>query len=121
MAQKTILVVEDDQGYQDLMTALLGSEFAVRLSDSAADAFRLIQEGGATLVLLDLALMGASGFDLLEKMKAASLTEQIPVVICSCSSDPQTKKRAADLGAAGFLPKPFKNDVLLGLVRSLVA
>ncbi|HEX7440984.1 MAG TPA: response regulator transcription factor, partial [Caldimonas sp.] len=67
-------------------------------------------EGGFDLILLDLRLGDADGFDLLTELRAA--WPAVPVVVVSASDRSADVIRAIDLGAMGFVPKRASNETL---------
>lgn len=69
--------------------------------DSLRELLREI--GSADLVLLDLAMPGASGFSGLVSIRAEF--PDTPVIVVSASEDPATIRKCIDLGASGFIPK----------------
>ena len=73
----------------------------------------------ADLMLLDLGLPGADGFTLLEELRNAYPT--IPVVVLSGSESREDVTRALSLGAMGYIPKRYSNDVLIGALRLVLS
>jgi DNA-binding NarL/FixJ family response regulator len=71
------------------------------------------------LVLLDLSLPDANGFEVLHQLREQH--PGIPVVVLSATEDADTVMRALDDGAMGFIPKTSSNDVLLGALRLVLA
>jgi DNA-binding NarL/FixJ family response regulator len=71
------------------------------------------------LVLLDLTLPDANGFEVLHQLRDQH--PGIPVVVLSATDDAATVMRALDDGAMGFIPKTSSNDVLLGALRLVLA
>ena len=67
------------------------------------------------LILLDLSLPDANGFEVLHQLREQH--PGIPVVVLSATDDPASVMRALDDGAMGFIPKTSSNDVLLGALR----
>jgi DNA-binding response OmpR family regulator len=113
----TVLIVEDDHS----MAQLLKERFAdagyqVQIACTAAEAARALQQSLPDIITLDICLPDADGLRLLEEIKADQLTKLIPVVAIS-SSDEQ--RRAKDLGAAAFFPKPVNFKQLFRLVECL--
>jgi DNA-binding NarL/FixJ family response regulator len=90
---------------------------------SAASAHETLIEATANpdlnLVLLDLSLPDANGFEVLHQLREAH--PGIPVVVLSATDDAATVMRALDDGAMGFIPKTSSNDVLLGALRLVLA
>ncbi len=71
------------------------------------------------LILLDLSLPDANGFEVLHQLREQH--PGIPVVVLSATDDAATVMRALDDGAMGFIPKTSSNDVLLGALRLVLA
>ncbi|MBM3344518.1 MAG: response regulator transcription factor [Betaproteobacteria bacterium] len=71
------------------------------------------------LVLLDLSLPDANGFEVLHQLREAH--PGIPVVVLSATDDAATVMRALDDGAMGYIPKTSSNDVLLGALRLVLS
>jgi DNA-binding NarL/FixJ family response regulator len=71
------------------------------------------------LVLLDLALPDADGFDVLRELRERH--PSFPVVVLSASERAEVVMRALDAGAMGFIPKTSPNEVLLGALRLVLS
>lgn len=71
------------------------------------------------LVLLDLALPDADGFEVLRELRERH--PSFPVVVLSASERADTVMRALDAGAMGFIPKTSPNEVLLGALRLVIS
>ena len=113
-----VLLVEDDPNIVDLVRAnLLARGFTVVVSRTGQDAVALIRDSGADLVLLDLMLPGADGFDLCRDIRAESL---VGIIVVSARRGEQDKVRALNLGADDYLTKPFGVDELLARMTALL-
>lgn len=98
----------------------LGEGVKVQGADSAAQARQLLKERqDYDLVLLDLALGDASGFDVLEEFRAQY--PALPVVVISASDRASDVIRAIDQGAMGFVPKRTSNEVLAQALRLVMS
>jgi DNA-binding NarL/FixJ family response regulator len=88
---------------------------------SAQAARQTLKAGDAEfdLVLLDLNLGDANGFDLLSELREAY--PSLPVVVVSASDRASDVIRAIDLGAMGFVPKRATNDTLLEALRLVMS
>ena len=94
----------------------LGEDVQVLGADSAAQARDTLKSRqDFDLVLLDLNLGDASGFDVLEEFRAQY--PSLPVVVISASDRASDVIRAIDQGAMGFIPKRTGNDVLALLLQ----
>jgi CheY-like chemotaxis protein len=69
------------------------------------------------IVLLDIGMPGGSGLMTLERLKSATLTEAIPVVVVSGSEDPELPAKVKEMGAVGFVKKPVAAEALVQAVE----
>lgn len=104
----SILVVDDQQDLQELLTRILAKEgYSV---DSAADgeeALGKLRERSFNLVLTDVKMPGLNGFDLIQLIKKEF--PSIGVIVMTAYGDSYTVKDALLLGADEYITKPFKS------------
>ncbi len=79
-------------------------------TESASQAFEMLENLTPSLILLDVMLPRQDGWEVLQRLKTNPATAHIPVVICSILNEPGL---AAALGADGYLRKPVTQDALL--------
>ena len=70
-------------------------------------AFELAQQSRPDLVLLDLHLPGMSGEDVLERLRADPITQDVPVIVVSADATKGRVKRLLASGANAYLTKPL--------------
>ena len=110
------LVVEDDPATRALEEIVLEADgFAVLTAKNGEEGIQLARECCPAVILLDLALPTASGFDVLKTLKGTSDTAPIPVVLISAYAS--LVEDCATRGAAGCVQKPFDIDELVAEVR----
>lgn len=98
----------------------LGENVVVTVADSAEAARdTLLQHGDFDLVLLDLQLGDASGFDVLDEFRSTYPT--LPVVVMSASDKSSDVIRSIDQGAMGFVPKRTGTEILSQALRLVMA
>jgi len=101
-----ILWVEDDSGIASLYIVRMGMEgFTVRHCEDGEKALAALEEFTPDLILLDLMLPGASGFDVLEKLRQMPKTANTKVVVLSALGRPEEIERATKLGSNEFIVK----------------
>jgi len=112
----TVLVIDDEPVLQDVLGTLLrGAGFEVHSAMSAEEGLQQIREEEIDVVLLDLMLPDRSGLDLLPEIKTHD--PHLPVVVITAYSSVESAIEAMRLGAFHYVPKPFKNEEVLHLVR----
>jgi two-component system response regulator RegX3 len=111
-----ILIVEDDRAIAELVATYLGRDGAiVELASSAEEAENRVALASPDLVLLDLGLPGANGFEFLRRFREKSIA---PVIIVSARESDEDKLEGLGLGADDFVSKPFSPRVLTARVQA---
>jgi signal transduction histidine kinase/DNA-binding response OmpR family regulator len=113
---RRILVVEDDPAAAALLGDYLAEDgYTFEFAASGEHALQRAIEDPPAVICLDVALAGElDGWDVLAKLKANDSTAQIPVIVCTGRNG---RDRAAALGTADFITKPFSEK----LIREAVA
>ncbi len=111
-----VLVIDDEEVLQDVLTALLRKEGHTTVSAmSGEEGLEALEREEVDLVLLDLMLPGIPGMQVLREIRQRD-PEQVVVVITAYSSI-ETAIAAMREGAFHYIPKPFKNEEVLLTVR----
>jgi two-component system, NtrC family, response regulator PilR len=111
-----ILVVDDEEVLQDVLTFLIRKEGYNPLSAmSGEEALRILEREEVDLVLLDLMLPGMHGMDVLREIRRRD-PDQVVIVITAFSSI-ESAVAAMREGAFHYIPKPFKNEEVLLTIR----
>jgi len=74
------------------------------------EALKTLEANSVDLLLTDINMPKMNGLDLLRHLKSDPRLKQIPVIIISTESGQSTVMEAVELGAAGFIRKPFTSD-----------
>src|SRR4029077_19166586 len=113
---KTVLIVDDDEGMRDTLTAILKREYRVLRVASGEAALPVLTREDIDLVLLDVRLPGISGFEVLRIIKENySLIE---VIMISAITEIETAVQAMKHGAYHYINKDFDYDQLRSLARN---
>src|ERR1700736_5827356 len=113
---KTVLIVDDDEGMRDTLTAILKLEYRVLRVGSGEAALPVLNKEDVDLMLLDVRLPGISGFEVLRIVKENySLVE---VIMISAINEVETAVQAMKHGAYHYITKDFDYDQLRSLVKN---
>lgn len=118
--KQRILFIEDEIGYQEFAQALLSSDYDLAVCATAEEAMGKIDSEHWDLIISDINMFGMTGFEVINRLKQMGKLDQCPVLLCSSQGDPATKARSAEMGAAGFVAKPFQIDLLLNMIRAFL-
>ena len=115
-----VLVVDDDADMVVFLARLLQSEgMVVETAADGASALARVSAAPPDLVLLDVMMPGASGFDVCRQLKGDEATALIPVVLVTSLEDSESRVRGIEAGADDFLSKPVKREELVARVKTL--
>ena len=118
-----ILVVDDIAENRYLLVALLsGHGYEVETAADGAEALAVARARPPALVVTDVLMPVMDGFELCRRWKGDPELARIPFLVYTATyTDPRDEELALQLGADRFLLKPQKVEVLLSVVRELLA
>jgi len=85
-----------------------------------AEGLEAVRRAHPSLVLLDVMMPGVDGWGVAEQLAADDETREIPVVFLSARASHEDRLRAQELGAVGYVVKPFDPVELAGVVRDVL-
>ena len=111
-----ILIIDDEAGIRDSLETLLTLEgFRVEMAADGQAGLDQLTRHSYDLLLLDLALPGESGIDLLPRIR--SLAPDLPIIMITAYGTVNNVVDAIRAGAANFIQKPWDNEKLLADIR----
>lgn len=122
-AEKTkykILIVEDSLFNQMVLRKILESRYTIVTSTTAEDALAKVHTFEPHLILLDIILPDANGFDVLVTLKQSEDTRNIPVIIITGLDSDEDEEKGFLLGAVDYIKRPFKNAIVLARVNTQI-
>ena len=122
MATTRVLIAEDEPHLVEALSFVLEREgFAVSAVLDGAALLPHLRSERPDIVILDLMLPGASGFELLRQIRADPALRTLPVMILTAKGQVQDRRTAEEIGADAFMTKPFSNRDVVEQVRRLTA
>ncbi len=120
---KKILIVEDEKILGEMYyDKFIQAGFEVILAHSAEEGIEVVSKEKPDLILLDILLPRANGVSFLAKLRKIPEFSSIPVVVFSNFDDPETKKKALQLGIKEYLIKTnFTPQEIVEKVKSYLA
>lgn len=117
-----ILVADDEPHIRRILTTLLeAAHFEVDpVADGPTALEHLQGEDGYDLVLLDIMMPGATGLEVLDRMRTLEHRKGVPVVILTAKGQDADRDEAFNLGADDFVTKPFSPKKLLARIDEIL-
>ncbi|MBT8435473.1 MAG: response regulator transcription factor [Gammaproteobacteria bacterium] len=113
------IVIEDDVDIQQQIVTRLKSEgFAVDSADNGADGLYLVQEYPADVAIIELGLPKMSGLEVINQIRDQA--NKIPILILTARGRWQDKVEGLDAGADDYLVKPFHHEEMMARIRVLI-
>jgi CheY-like chemotaxis protein len=118
---KTVLVVDDHGPIRALVrTSLENAGFSVLEAADGDEALASVRAARPDLILLDIMMPRVSGWEVTAALLADRSTDEIPIVFISARTEVADRLRAFELGAHGYVSKPFDPDVLTETVSTVL-
>jgi CheY-like chemotaxis protein len=116
-----VLIVDDVMLIQRYVADILEQLGATcTFAEDGAAAIIKARTEPIDLIILDLAMPIMTGWEFLREIRRDPRTAAIPVVVITAHGQSGIAQEVADLGAEGYLEKPFRRDQLLALVAPLL-
>ena len=119
MNNAAILVIEDDEGIQDMLSYSLEPDgFKLYPAYTAKDGWENIESKQIDLVLLDWMLPDRSGIDLLHRIR--KYHSQLPVIMITARAEEEDRVLGLDVGADDYITKPFSVRELKSRIQAVL-
>jgi chemosensory pili system protein ChpA (sensor histidine kinase/response regulator) len=116
-----IQVVDDSLSIRKVLSsALEKAGFRVRTSKDGQEALETIQQNAPDLIVMDIEMPRMDGYQLTAILKSDAAFNAIPIVMLTSRAGLKHRQKAEEVGADGFLVKPYKEEELLGIVSELL-
>lgn len=115
-----ILVVDDDAGMRAaLMKVLRSYGFRCQSAADGEEMLDILDRNEIDLVLLDVMMPGANGFDLCRHLRSTG-HGTVPIIMISARGEEADRVAGLELGADDYIAKPFSESELLARVRAML-
>ena len=118
-----VMIVDDEPINIEVTQVYLEEAGYWRFSSTSEplEVMALLASDRPDVLLLDLNMPNMSGFDILERMEAENILQDVPTIVLTSSTDAATKLKALELGATDFLAKPVDPSELVLRVKNTLA
>lgn len=122
MAQKQILIVEDNELNRAMLSEILSDSYKVVEAENGQEALDILEQkrDNIDLILLDVMMPVMDGYTFLDRVKKDAELALIPVIVTTQGDSEEDEVTALSHGATDFVPKPYRPKVILHRVASLI-
>jgi DNA-binding response OmpR family regulator len=121
MGKKHILIVEDDEDIQQLVSFnLLKAGFHVTCADDGEEGLAQIAENNFDCLILDLMLPGMSGYEVCRTIRENEEKSKIPIVMLTAKGEENDIVTGLESGGDDYITKPFSPKVLVARIKSVL-
>jgi DNA-binding response OmpR family regulator len=116
--QKHILVIDDDEKLNELLSDYLGQfNYKISTATHPQQGLQILKERTPDLLILDIMLPEMSGFEVCKEIRKIS---QVPIIMLTARGEVTDRIVGLELGADDYLPKPFDPRELLARIQSVL-
>lgn len=117
-----VLVIEDDPVLGPMLETILGLEgFDVTVVSDGTRAVEMLGSGGYQAAVLDVMLPGKDGVSIMREIRKVKETADLPVVMLTAKTDPETTWAGWQAGCDLYMSKPFDPEQLAKELRRLIS
>ena len=114
MRNDLIMIVEDIAINREILKSILEDDYEIIEAEDGEQALKLIFEDNIrpTVILLDILMPKVDGFEVIKRLKSEESTMHIPVLFITAADSSEDESRGLQAGAADYITKPFKEDII---------
>ncbi len=118
----TVLIVEDSLSELELMSHYLDNgDYKIVKSTGAKEAFDIALKDSIDVIVSDVVMPEMSGFELCRQLKRNSVTQKLPIILCTSKNQEIDKLWGMKQGASAYLTKPYTREQLIETIQSVFA
>jgi len=120
-SRRNVVIVDDDSEIRDYLLTALRSQYNVKTFEGAQEAWTNISAEQPDVVVADLKMSGMDGLELCRRIRHNPVTNHIPVIVLTSSTDEASHLESIDSGADRFLSKPLSIELLKSSIGQVIA
>lgn len=114
----SVLAIDDSRTIRTLLRqALEQVGFDVHVAEDGVEGVAKFNEVRPDVVITDINMPNLDGFGVISQLRGAPVQTAVPILVLTTESSAELKTRARDLGATGWIVKPFDDAALVSVLR----
>lgn len=116
--QTQILIADGEPRYLDILVESLKDEYRINVAENGREVIRFAQSNPSLgLILMDVLLPDASGYEICEQLKRDEKTGRIPIIFITAVSSVGHEAKGLELGAVDYIAKPFSIPLVKARIK----
>jgi two-component system alkaline phosphatase synthesis response regulator PhoP len=120
MNRKKILITDDEEHIRLLVSSILSKDYAVLEASDGREAVDMARSYQPDLILMDILMPKMDGYTACNAIKQDPLTRAIPIVMLTAIGHELNVKLSQEMGANGYITKPFTPRDLQDTIKSFL-
>ena len=116
-SEKSILIVDDEENYQIILSRLLSKYRVITAGDGYEALIKLESNDDFDLIVLDIDMPGMTGIELAQKINDDYPDLKAPIIFLSARSDLESYVKGFEIGAEDYITKPFEREQVIQIVE----
>ena len=113
-----ILIVDDEPMYLEILVEALKDDYRTKVAKNGKDALKFARaDKSFNLILLDVLLPDANGYEVCQQLKEKEQTKNIPIIFITAVSDVGHEAKGLELGAIDYIAKPFSLPIVKARIK----
>jgi CheY-like chemotaxis protein len=117
-----ILIIDDNPMIQKLLEKYISGQDryeTITAGDGRSGVEKALRADGGLpdLIITDVLMPDLNGFEVAKMLKANEKTKDIPIIFVTANNDEKSKRRAIEVGAVGYVAKPFRKEDILNVIE----
>lgn len=122
MKKTTVLTVDDSRTIRNmLLMTLSGAGYDTLQAEDGVHGLEVLGGSEPDVIITDINMPRMDGFGFIENVRSSAQHRGIPILVLTTESDAEKKDRARQVGATGWIVKPFDPDKLLNAIQRVTA
>ena len=118
LKRQTIMLIDDNQATLNIVKNMLKDFYQVYALPSAERLFTFLENITPDLIILDVAMPGMTGFEVIRILKANTRYAEIPIIFLTARNEETDELEGLAFGAVDYVTKPFSSTILLKRIEN---
>jgi len=121
MSKDTILIVDDERFFGNLLSNILQENYQVIVTRDSSEVLELLAHQSVDLILLDIVMPEPDGYTVCQQIKNSEPYAEIPIIFLTVKSETEDEIKGFNLGAVDYITKPISPSVVKARVATHIA